>query len=588
MAGSEMDDSRDRSEDREEATADAHFRIIPPEGDPSDAPGGTPEEDDATQPGLFSTSDLKPAAQEEPLPMGGPGPPDTRLGDHDEEDHEEDHEGHGPRADVMSGSEDKAEPETGGLRTLDLSRSTRRAEGGESGAGSTRDSEGDPTGVSEEARDPGTPGPIGEAGPEPESEPEPATLEPTVEMGTEDRPRREPNSGTDKGDPGGVPEPGPRPDAAPEGAGSSGGGPEPEPAGVASEPGPLIRVIADGEPAASSYEPGPGRRATATATRTEPEPPDEQPEPAPLTVSTDKQRPIIVKVTTGLVFGAVALAFILLGHKPGLATLAIIIVTWVAVEFFVLLHQVAAHRSERSGADTEVVGVPKTIDWGELLTRSPFLIGVAATLAMGILAYLYGIEAVGILTVAASLASILWYYTPGERPTVPLEQAMGLTGLLHIALLGSFALLTLRLEHGFALLLVVVILVVAFDVASYAWGISIGRHPFAPVISPNKTVEGLVGGAATTFVAAAVVVLLDSVHDVPFLSDWRDMMILTAVLVVFSLLGDLAESLVKRSFAMKDMASFLPGHGGMFDRFDGIVFSLPVAYAVFVLLGMAE
>lgn len=216
MAGSDKDDSRDRPEEGEEATADAHFRLIPPEGDPSDAPGATPEEDDATQPGLFSTSDLKSTAQEEPLPMGGPGPPDTRLGEHEEDD-----EGRISPAEVTSGSEGKAEPETGGLRTLDLSSSTGRTGGVTSGAGSARDSEGDHGAVSEEALDPGSPVTRVEGEPEPESEPEPATLEPTVEMGTEDRPRRELPSVREEGDSGGAPEPGLRPDATPGVAGPS-------------------------------------------------------------------------------------------------------------------------------------------------------------------------------------------------------------------------------------------------------------------------------------------------------------------------------------------------------------------------------
>ncbi|MCC7075515.1 MAG: phosphatidate cytidylyltransferase [Acidimicrobiia bacterium] len=576
MADSENDDEAGGAEPN-----DANFRIIPPEGERDDVP----EDGNATQPDLFSgakdpaagkashvpDSDTADGPEDEaPVPLGGPGPPDNRLESPSPPEPAE------PEAETPPAGD--AEP---GLRTLRVPQMRTGAAGGDPDRDAAAESE-------------------------------PATADSTFEMRTGERPTRSRQ----------VPTKQIRPDAAvgAEVDGESAGPapppsvPSPEtPPATTGEEAPLIRVIADGD-AGTGAASGSEVPAQGVARRIEadvgpaPGMPQELPEPV------DARSGVITKVITGLVFGAVALVFIFLG-RGGVATLAVILITWVAAEVFILLYRVATPalradpgalaRRPQSNPAAEGVGstdiaadetaVPPVhtaeegLDWGDLLVRSPFLVGVAAVAALGVLAYLYGLEAVGILTAAGSLAVVLWFYRPGERPTVPLAESMALTGIVHVGLLGAFALLILRLENGFAIILVTLILAIVFDVASYAWGTAIGTRRLMPDISPNKTLEGLLGGVATTFVAMAVVVILPgSWYEVPFLHSWPDMAALTAAIVVFGILGDLAESLVKRSFGIKDVASFLPGHGGMFDRFDGVLFVLPAAYAVLTVLGVTE
>lgn len=116
------------------------------------------------------------------------------------------------------------------------------------------------------------------------------------------------------------------------------------------------------------------------------------------------------------------------------------------------------------------------------------------------------------------------------------------------------------------------------DTAAYFVGSQIGRTPLFPRISPKKTWEGTLGGVAGTFVLAFI---LNSVFAELQLIDW---LILAVLVGLFGSLGDLVESMLKRSFAIKDSGSLLPGHGGFLDRFDGFIFMLPFAAAYIVWL----
>ena len=102
-----------------------------------------------------------------------------------------------------------------------------------------------------------------------------------------------------------------------------------------------------------------------------------------------------------------------------------------------------------------------------------------------------------------------------------------------------------------------------------------GRTPLLPRISPNKTVEGLVGGGITAIVLGAMVGAV--------LHPWADFgigagIVLGILVAITAPLGDLVESMIKRDLGVKDLGSFLPGHGGFLDRFDAILFVLPVAF----------
>ena len=155
--------------------------------------------------------------------------------------------------------------------------------------------------------------------------------------------------------------------------------------------------------------------------------------------------------------------------------------------------------------------------------------------------------------------------------------------VLHGGVLGAFAALILKIPtQGVSILGVAIVAAVARDSGGFFIGRSMGRTPLS-AISPNKTVEGLVGGVLSALVAVFFVAVLLGFG--PFSAGQALVFGLFTALV--DPLGDLAESLFKRDLGLKDMGSILPQHGGILDRFDGMLFVLPTAYYVCRVLGLA-
>jgi len=135
---------------------------------------------------------------------------------------------------------------------------------------------------------------------------------------------------------------------------------------------------------------------------------------------------------------------------------------------------------------------------------------------------------------------------------------------------------------GTALLMLPIALTWATDTGAYFFGRTFGRHKLIPSVSPAKTVEGAVGGVIVAIAAAWLYVLL-ILRPVAQLSMLPVTLTLFAILIsCVAQIGDLAESLFKRDAGVKDSSRLLPGHGGILDRFDSLLFVLPAAY---VLLG---
>ncbi|MFT4136904.1 phosphatidate cytidylyltransferase [Microbacterium sp.] len=149
---------------------------------------------------------------------------------------------------------------------------------------------------------------------------------------------------------------------------------------------------------------------------------------------------------------------------------------------------------------------------------------------------------------------------------------------LYVSFLGSLTLVLLRQEHGEWWLLAMFVVVVCADTGAYASGLMFGKHAMAPRISPKKTWEGFAGAAAVAL--AAGVLLAAFILHVPL---WAGV-IFGAVLLASATVGDLGESMIKRDLGIKDMSSWLPGHGGVLDRLDSILPSAPAALALYFAL----
>jgi phosphatidate cytidylyltransferase len=224
------------------------------------------------------------------------------------------------------------------------------------------------------------------------------------------------------------------------------------------------------------------------------------------------------------------------------------------------------------------------------------LLGMVSIIGLMVAAYTSGLAAYPVVLGLSALAGLIWYLwvAPGEGGV----RNLGLTllGVLWIGTLGSFATLFLGLGRvvqesdagitsnpGIGVLIAAVVAAVSHDVGAYFVGRQFGRTPLSAA-SPNKTQEGMVGGVLVSLLVTIVVVGLVGLD--PLGSDLAQVFIFALVCALAAPLGDLAESFVKRDLDIKDMGAVLPGHGGVLDRFDALLFVLPVAYFVTVLFGL--
>lgn len=189
----------------------------------------------------------------------------------------------------------------------------------------------------------------------------------------------------------------------------------------------------------------------------------------------------------------------------------------------------------------------------------------------------------GIGTLWWIVSSVLAIIYPRSRPLLelsgPTRHLFGLLTLLPF----FWSVLFLRAHsypidpfYGAKLVLFVCFLVWAADSGAYFVGKSLGKHKMAPAVSPNKTIEGLLGGIITAMLVGYWVAKWFAIQ----FSSMPVMLLIILLTVVISVLGDLVESMFKRVSGIKDSSNMIPGHGGILDRID----SLTAAFPVFALL----
>lgn len=168
-----------------------------------------------------------------------------------------------------------------------------------------------------------------------------------------------------------------------------------------------------------------------------------------------------------------------------------------------------------------------------------------------------------------------------RQPGVSLrtDLAAGIFVMSYVPLLAGFAVVMTAQPGGEWWVLAYLIVVIAIDTGAYASGVLFGKHPMAPRISPKKTWEGFAGSV----VAATLAGILLAVFMIG--TQWWVGLILALTLVGVATLGDLTESLIKRDLGIKDISTWLPGHGGFLDRLDSMLPSTIAAYVIFSLLG---
>jgi phosphatidate cytidylyltransferase len=208
-------------------------------------------------------------------------------------------------------------------------------------------------------------------------------------------------------------------------------------------------------------------------------------------------------------------------------------------------------------------------------------LGLVAVVGLALATWAKGEAGIALVLFLIMLVATVWYVVGLSRDRPLLNLGTTVLGVVYIGVLGSFASLILKIgpvspsdggtDQGTSILLLAVISAVGYDVFGYVLGSRFGHTTFTS-ISPNKTVEGLALGCGLSVVA---VVVVGSVFG-PF---GFGQLIVFGLLCAFAApLGDLFESLIKRDIGIKDTSNVLPGHGGVLDRFDGLLFVLPTAF----------
>jgi phosphatidate cytidylyltransferase len=234
-----------------------------------------------------------------------------------------------------------------------------------------------------------------------------------------------------------------------------------------------------------------------------------------------------------------------------------------------------------------LVAVAAFVGVHEFVTTARPLRPLAPAVYVGVLLALVGAEKSGILWMLGGFLStfVLAFLLDAAAETrAPTTAAVGSTvlGSAWIGLgLGSLTLLRQMHSEPRLIAFAVVLTVFAADTLAYLVGRVAGKHKLAPRLSPKKTWEGLIGGAATG-IFVSFVALYDTRHK--YLSVW-EAIVLGVVVVAAAVIGDLFESALKRDLEVKDTGRLLGGHGGVLDRVDALLFAAPVAYFLVVAFG---
>ena len=203
------------------------------------------------------------------------------------------------------------------------------------------------------------------------------------------------------------------------------------------------------------------------------------------------------------------------------------------------------------------------------------LAGIAGTVGLVVGAYNNGPSAIPTVLFLTTAVCLLWYLVNAGGDSPVMNIGVTLLGVLWVGMFGSFAALMLALgDPGVGILLAAILGTVAYDIGGLFVGRNAGSKPLSAA-SPNKTWEGLIGGCV---VAVIVLLLITVIWGFGPIDEISEGLLVGLVIAVSAPLGDLCESLIKRDLGVKDMGTILPGHGGLLDRFDGLLFVLPSVY----------
>ena len=217
----------------------------------------------------------------------------------------------------------------------------------------------------------------------------------------------------------------------------------------------------------------------------------------------------------------------------------------------------------------------------------PRVASTVVAVAVVPLAFFFHVQGLWLATIGAVILVSLYRlvelaFRPSHRTgarAVWLDLGAGAFIQVYVTFMAGFYLVLTGSNGGEWWTLASIVTVVATDIGAYATGLLFGRHKMAPNISPGKTWEGFAGSIVFAIVSGILFALL-LLHQ-----PWWVGLVMGVLLALVGTAGDLTESLIKRDIGIKDISTWLPGHGGFLDRLDSILPSAAVAYIIFVIVG---
>lgn len=207
--------------------------------------------------------------------------------------------------------------------------------------------------------------------------------------------------------------------------------------------------------------------------------------------------------------------------------------------------------------------------------RTPLIMMVAGVLVISVSTFMGGTEAIGpaitLVVVVFLLSSLIRF-----PALMPGDVAAGITGTFYVGLFVYFFLIR-TLNDGFIWTILMLACTWAGDTGAYIVGKKIGKRKLYPKLSPGKTLEGALGGFVASTLTAVLINMLYPVGPLATIA------VMGMLVGVVGLLGDLYESSLKRIAGVKDTGLVIPGHGGVLDRFDSMLFTAPLVYYFIVL-----
>ncbi|MDR2538296.1 MAG: phosphatidate cytidylyltransferase [Bifidobacteriaceae bacterium] len=189
----------------------------------------------------------------------------------------------------------------------------------------------------------------------------------------------------------------------------------------------------------------------------------------------------------------------------------------------------------------------------------------------------YGI---GLLFTGVWMIYVFKFEPPAETKKAGVNYVLGAFALFYISALASTLALIIRTDAGNWKALIAISLPLVADIGAYGVGKAIGRNKLIPAVSPNKTVEGTLGGALLVALASFIFIGI----LLPAQMNWWKPLLLALIAFTFGTLGDLFESFIKRRLGLKDFSDLLWGHGGFLDRIDSVILTAPAMLLIFSLL----